>query len=126
MLKIKKIGIFAVMTFAVSLVTGLSVTDSFGQKSGKERYRKVSLKKDARKNGYATTTSYGVIYFEAKEVEDPLEKKLLEGLKLLEYRCRQDDLPTTLSLTFSAGNSRRARVPCLILIKPTILIGDPD
>jgi hypothetical protein len=115
-----------VLLITISFVAAFSAIDSYAQKSGKGRYRKVSLNKDARKNGYKITVEAAVNYFEAVEVEDPLTKKLLETLKKLEYRCRQDEPLTTISLTFSRGNSRRVRVPCVILIQPKIIIKEDD
>ncbi|MEZ5429196.1 MAG: hypothetical protein R2747_23315 [Pyrinomonadaceae bacterium] len=82
----------------------------------------VPLGKDARKNGYKITVEGSAVYLEAKNVEDPRTKKLLEALKLLEYRCQQDESPTRSSLTFSAGNSARVAVACAILIEPKILL----
>jgi len=119
--------------FCVSLIIalGLSLTiffpiDSSGQKPGKGRYagRRVSLSKDARKDGYTTTTQGTQIYLEANDVKDPTTEELLEGLKKLLFRCRQDDPLIERPLTFSRGRSQRVRVQCLILIQPQILISD--
>jgi len=100
--------------------------DSLGQKSGKGRYagRRASLTKDARKNGYTTTMEGTVIHFEANGVEDPTTEELLEGMRKLLFRCRQDDPLSERRLRFSGGRSERLKIQCLILITPQILITD--
>ncbi len=126
MFNLRKIQVRLTAVFAVSLVLAFSATDLLAQKAGKGRYRKVSIQKDARKNGYKITTEGNVTYFEARQVEDPLTKKLLEAMKELEYRCRADGPFTRVPLIFSAGNTPRTRVPCPILFEPRILILDVD
>lgn len=117
------------LSLMIALVLSLiifSPVDSLAQKSGKGRYagRRAALKKDARKNGYTITTQGTEIYFEANDVEDPTTEELLEGLKKLLFRCRQDDPLIEQPLTFARGRSQRMKVQCLILIQPQILISD--
>lgn len=114
-----------IFSLALSLII-FSPVESPGQKPGKGRYagRRVSLKKDARKNGYTTTTVGTEIYFEANDVEDPTTEELLEGVKKLLFRCRQDEPLLERGLRFSRGRSERLKVQCLILITPQILITD--
>lgn len=119
----KSVCVSLIIALGLSLIV-FSPVDSLGQKLGKGRYRRVSLKKDARKNGYTTTLQGTEIYFEANDVEDPTTEELLEGLKKLVFRCRQDDLLNEASLAFSRGRSRRLKVQCLILLQPQILIPD--
>lgn len=124
MLNLRKIRVSMMIILGVSFAIAFSATDLFAQKGGKGRYRKVSLKKDARQNGYSTTILKGEIYFDAKKVEDPLEKKLLEGLKEVEFRCKQNDPLIRLPISFANGNSLRIKVSCVILIEPQILLLD--
>lgn len=126
MFNLRKMQIWLTIVFAVSFIVAFSATDLFAQKGGKGRYRKVSLKKDARKNGYKITLEGNVTYFEAKQVEDPLTKKLIEALKELEYRCREDEPLTRIPLTFTAGNSSRVRISCSLPFEPKILISDEN
>ncbi len=57
MLKIKKNYISLLIALVAVFIIFFSTTDSFGQKGGKGRYRKVALTKGAKKNGYTVTDS---------------------------------------------------------------------
>ncbi len=93
---------------------------------GPENTRKVVLTRNARKNGYTTTKAGDAFSFQAGEVDDPLTKKLLEGAKELEYRCKTSEPPAKIGLQFSRGISNRITVTCLVLTEPQILIlGEP-
>jgi hypothetical protein len=108
-----------VLLITISFVAAFSTVDLFAQKSG-ERY--VSLKRNARKNGYRTVTDNGVVYFEAENVEDGGTQ--LQGEKKLEYRCQLNELPILKKLLFSNGRSNREKVECLVLITPRIIISE--
>lgn len=111
-----------VLLTAVCFVIAFSAIDLFAQKSGKGRY--VTLKRNERKNAYKTVMEIGVIYFEAENVQDPLDGKPLRGEKDLEYKCTADSLPLIKKLLFSNGRSNRQPIECLVLISPRIIILD--
>lgn len=112
------------MIALISSLIVLSPTNLLGQKSGKGRYagRRVVLTKDAKKNGYTTKLDGTEIYFEANDVEDPTTEELLEGMKRLVFRCREDDPLTDLPLLFTKGRSKRFKVKCSILIEVRVHI----
>jgi len=128
MLNIKKINALMSFVLALSLIVAFSAIDSFAQKSGKGRYRKVALNKGAKKNGY-TVTQQGrkEYYFQINSAEDPLTKKRLEGEKEVEFKCKEpvlSDLPIIHKLLFNNGNTDRRKIECLNLITPQIIIRD--
>ncbi len=88
--------------------------------------RPVNLVRNGRKNGYTTTQNGNITNFEANDVEDPLSKKLLEGLNRLRYRCQAGQDPIEVDLTFARGRSNRRAVSCMIMVEPQILLlGEP-
>jgi energy-coupling factor transporter ATP-binding protein EcfA2 len=94
------------------------------QRNSESRTRKIMLVKNARKNGYTTTQEGNTIYFQADNVEDPLTKKLIEGLKEFEYRCQSNQSPTRLNLSFSNGRSNRIKIACNVPLEPQIILLD--
>lgn len=122
MFKIKKIYRLLIITLTISFVIGFSAAELFAQRSGEVRY--VTLKRNERKNTYKTVMENGLIYFEAENVEDPLDGTLLRGEKKLEYKCAADGIPIIKKLLFSSGRSNRQKVECLVLITPRIIIAE--
>lgn len=114
MFRIKKIYVSLIMIAAVCLVTGLSATDSFAQKGGKGRYRKVvKLKKDARTNGYKVTVEENLTYVQAIKVKDPETGELIEGDVQVVLDCvggesEPDDNQT---VNFTGGTSLQILIP---------------
>lgn len=116
----------------VSLIIALGLSlivfspESAVQGKGRHASRRVSLIRNARKNGYTTTREGNAIYFQANGVEDPLTKKLLEGLKVLEYRCQTNQDRTRMNLQMETGNSERVRLACtvMVLVDPQVLLLD--
>ena len=96
---------------------------SFAHSVGQSGTRRIPLIRNATKNGYTTTQEGNTIYFQAVNVVDPSGKKLLAGLKQLEYQCSPNPAPIAVNLQFSNGHSDRIRVSCLAaLIKPRIIL----
>lgn len=58
----------------------------------------------------------------ANDVEDLTTEELLEGMKRLVFRCREDDPLTDLPLLFIKGRSKRFKVKCSILIEVRVHI----
>lgn len=113
--------------FTSPLSSAGSPAGSLGQRSfahsvGQSGTRRIPLIRNAAKNGYTTTQEGNTIYFRAVNVVDPSGKKLLAGLKQLEYQCSPKLAPTTVNLQFSNGHSDTINVSCLALIKPRILV----
>lgn len=131
MLKLKKIYSSVLMILAVSFIIGLTVTDSFGQKGGKGRYRKVGLTKDAKKNGYKVTEQGRQQYFlQIFGAENPITKRRLSSEELVEYKCREILKMLEKRILFENGNTGLTRFECSeadLTVKPQILLLDePD
>ena len=111
---------------AISLLTFFSAPDAHAQKKGKKSEKYIYLKKEARTNGYKITVENGETFFEANDVTDNKTKKLIEGLRLLLYRCSQNGPEVPVPVTFSNGNSNRIKIGCTILYEPKIpLLDEP-
>ena len=113
---------------AVSFVIAFSAIDVVAQKGGKGRYRKVSLTKDAAKNGYkATEPSRQQYYLQIFGAEDPVKKRVLTGEELVEYKCREILKAIARRIIFNNGNTERFRIECSeadLITKPQILLLD--
>ena len=124
----KKIYNVLAISIALCFVVGLSAADSPAQKGGKGRYRKVSLTKNAAKNGYKVTEpSRQQYYLQIIGAEDPLKKRVLTGEELVEYRCREILKAVERRILFNNGNTEPFRIECSeadLIIKPQILLLD--
>ena len=100
------------VAIAICFVIGLSAVDSFAQKGGKGRYRKVTLKKDARKDGYKKITIQNVSYLQAINAQNPETGKPVEGRQKLEIKCTENDPVTILDAEFRLGSTEAFRNPC--------------
>lgn len=122
----RKICVSVIFTLTVQLVVAVSASDSFAQKGGKGRYRKVSLTKGAKKNGYVVTQQgRNEFFLQINNAEDPLTKKRLEGEKEVEFKCKEpllSNVPYIHRFLFSNGNTERKKIEFLILITPRIII----
>jgi hypothetical protein len=126
----KKIYFLSVIGLAISFVIAFSSIEALSQKGGKGRYRKVSLTKGAKKNGYTVTQHGRNEYFlQIFGAEDPLTKKRVEGEKEVEFKCKEPSLskvPYIHRLFFSNGNTQPKKIECLLLVSPRIIILEED
>lgn len=125
-MRLKKLTISALLLL---LITGFGASESFAQKKDKQEKRgtKITLEKNARKNGYKIWEKGGEFYFEANDVTDPFTKKLLEGLYELVYRCASENVLNRKKIELSRGNSKRLLIACAVISEPPILFMDePD
>lgn len=90
------------------------------------RTRRVALIRNARKNGYTTRQERNAIYFQANDVEDPVTKKLVEGVKVLEYRCQANKPRLEMYLPMEFGRSKGVKVNCTVDVfrDPQIILAD--
>jgi hypothetical protein len=125
MFKINKIISLLIIA---GFIVAFSATDSFAQKGGKGRYRKVALTKDAPKNGYKVTEpSRKQFYLQIFGAEDPLKKRVLTGEELVEYRCREMLNAIERRIFFNNGNTEPFKIECSeadLILKPQILLLD--
>ncbi|MEK7722994.1 MAG: hypothetical protein AAB336_01475 [Acidobacteriota bacterium] len=116
------------LLISVSFIITFSAVDVFAQKGGKGRYRKVALKKDAKKNGYKVDEQSRQQYFlQILGAEDPLKKRVLSGEELVEYKCRKILEILEKRILFENGNSRLIKIECAevdLIVKPRILLLD--
>ncbi|HWR34160.1 MAG TPA: hypothetical protein VN451_11565 [Chitinophagaceae bacterium] len=116
------------LLFLVLLISFMPVFSSAHiqvEKTSEKWIKKVTLKKNARTNGFKITQRSGKIYFAAVKVTDPNTKKLVEGETQLEYRC-EGGLITVVKVFLSNGNSASIQVSCMDLISPQIIIMEEE
>jgi hypothetical protein len=129
MFKIKTTYGSIIIVLMVSFIISFSTIDLFAQKGSKGRYRKVSLTKGAKKNGYTVTQHGGEYFLQIFGAEDPLTKKRVEGEKEVEFRCKEPSLskiPYIHRLFFTNGNTQPKKIECLLLVSPRIIIPEEN
>lgn len=105
----RKNKFITVLVFCSIFILSLSVNNTFAQRNK----NKIKLTKDARKNGYEISKKRGKIYVQAKNVVDPITKKLLEGLHELEFICKnQDEIQKLKNIIFKNGSTKPLLVIC--------------
>lgn len=83
------------------------------------------LIKDARKNGYKIERVGGETFMRIVKAEDPVTRRLLDGIRTLQYRCSSTNAAVTeLQTALIAGSSQRLRIGCPLVIEPRVLLDD--
>lgn len=114
------------IVFLITTLLAVGVfAQSLSQSDSKNSFKgKISLQKDARKNGYKSWEKGGKFYFQANNVVDPISKKLLEGLHELTYRCGSESSLRRKKIELSGGMSRRLVIACALVNEPQIILAD--